>query len=77
MTRRRRVATGLAAVLALWLAITLIVFIDNNVQTEVSLSPTEASAEATLGELSCRKTLSRSFPFFELTCAEAQKKLEP
>ena len=79
MTRRRRVTIGLAALLAVWFAVTLGWFIANNVQTEVSLSPTEASAEATLGELSCRKTLSRSFPFFELACteAEAQKKLEP
>ena len=79
MTRRRRVATGLAALLAVLLAVTLVLFIANNVQTEINLSPTEASAEATLGELSCRKTLSRSFPFFELTCTEveAQKKLEP
>ena len=75
MTRRRRVATGLAALLALWLTVTFVLFIADNVRTKVNLSPTEASAEATLGRLSCRKTLSRSFPFFELTCTEVE--LEP
>ena len=72
MTRRRRVAIGLAALLAVWLAVTFTLFLANNVQTEVKLSPTEASAEATLGELSCRKTLSRSFPFVEVTCEEVE-----
>ena len=72
MTRRRRVALGLAALLAVWLMITFALFVIDNVQTEVKLSPTEASAEATLGDLNCRKTLSRSFPFFELTCTEVE-----
>ncbi len=72
MTRRRRILTLLAALLAVWLVITFALFLANNVRTEVNLSPTEASAEATLGELSCRKTLSRSLPFFELICTEVE-----
>ena len=69
---RSRILKGLTALLAVWLTVTVILFIVSNVQTEVKLSPTEASAEATLGELSCRKTLSRSFPFVEVTCKEVE-----
>ena len=72
MTRRRRVFIWFAALSALWLTVALGLFVADNVQTEVKLSPAEASAEATLGNLSCRKTLSRSFPFFELACQEVE-----
>ncbi len=64
---------GLAAlVLAVWLVAILVFAVTNNVQTDVSVQAGEASADVTLGNLQCKKTLSQSFPFFEMVCEEVE-----
>lgn len=71
--RKRRMMVGFAAlVLAVWLVVTLIFAITDNVQTDISVQAGEASAEVALGGLQCKKTLSQSFPFFEMVCEEVE-----
>ena len=50
--RKRRTMVSFAAlVLAVWLVVTLIFAVTNNVQTDISVQPGEASAEVALGNL--------------------------
>lgn len=71
--RKRRMMVGFAVlVLAVWLVVTLIFAVTDNVRTDVNVQAGEASADVTLGNLQCKKTLSQSFPFFEMVCEEVE-----
>ncbi len=64
---------GLAAlVLTVWLVVALIFAVTDNVQTDISVQAGEASADVTLGNLQCKKTLSQSLPFFKMVCEEVE-----
>lgn len=57
-----------AAALIVWLA--LVVLEQTTLTTD--LRRREASAETTFGNLSCRKDLKTTFPFFKLRCRGVQ-----
>ena len=56
------------AISALGLALWLAFFLLSN--TTVRVDGRGPAAETAVGNLSCRKTLSGTFPFFTLTCRE-------
>lgn len=58
-----------AAALTVWLALAVL----EQTTLEADLSRREASAETTLGDLSCRKDFRATFPFFTLRCREVQE----
>ncbi len=58
-----------AAALIVWLALVVL----EQTTLEADLKRGEASAETTLGNLSCRKDLKATFPFFTLRCREVQE----
>ena len=70
---KRRVFWGLGgaflAALLIWLAVGVL----EQTTFTTNLERREASAEATLGNLQCRKELKTTFPFFVLTCRDVQK----
>ncbi len=65
-----RVLGGVAAAaLIAWLALVVL----EQTTFEADLRRREASAETTLGDLSCRKDFRATFPFFTLRCREVQE----
>jgi len=58
-----------AAALTVWLALAVL----EQTTLEADLRRREASAETTLGDLSCRKDFRANFPFFTLRCREVQE----
>ena len=69
--RRRYIAfwsvgTALLVVFVVWLVASVL----RNTALDVDLEARSATAETTVGELVCRKTLSGRFPFLTVTCEE-------
>ncbi len=57
------------AVLIVWLALSVL----EQTTFTADLERREASAAATLGNLSCRKELKAAFPFFVLKCRDVRE----
>ena len=70
---KRRVFWGLSGVLLAALLVWLAVGVLEQTTLTADLERREASAEATLGNLRCRKELRATFPFFVLTCEDARE----
>lgn len=67
----RRVLGLVGSVVALFLLGWLIVSALSNTTLSADLTNQAVAAETTLGNLKCRKTLTRAFPFFVLKCQDA------
>ena len=63
----------LSGVLIVALVVWLVAGVLEQTTITTDLGRREASAEATLGNLSCRKDLKTTFPFFTLRCREMQE----
>ena len=70
---RRVFVWGLGGALSAALLIWLVLSVLEQTTLTTDLERREASAEATLGSLSCRKELKTTFPFFVLNCQDARE----
>ena len=72
MSKRRVLSWGLG-VAALILLGWLIFGVVSNTTLSANLTNQEVAAETQLGDLKCRKELTRAFPFFKLECQDAER----
>lgn len=63
-----------AALVALALLVWLVAAVLGRTTLTVQGSRGEATAETTLGQLECRKTLKTTFPFIALSCRDEEKR---
>ncbi len=71
--RLRWVLGSIGSIAALLLLVWLIVVALSNTRLSADVKNQAVAAETTLGDVTCRKTLTRAFPFFALKCQETSK----